>query len=79
MQTLPGAEGPPRFFQLILQEDLLGGWTLIRQWGQTGARGSQRKEHFDDRCAAQLALVERRDQQLAKGYAVMFVHGAGSS
>ena len=79
MQTTPGAEGPPRFLELILQEDLLGGWTLIRQWGQTGARGSHRKEHFEDRCAAQQALVERRDRQLAKGYVVMFIHGGVSS
>ena len=79
MQTLPGAKGPLRFFQLILQEDLLGGWTLIRQWGQTGARGSHRQQHFDSRCAAQQALIEGRDQQLAKGYTVMFIHGAKSS
>ena len=79
MQTTPGTQGPPRFFELILQEDLLGGWTLIRQWGQTGTRGSHRKEHFDDRCTAQQALVDYRDRQLRKGFAVMFIHGGASS
>lgn len=79
MQTMPGASGPPRFYELILQEDLLGGWTLIRQSGRTGVRGNYRKEHFDDRCSAQQALVQHRDRQLAKGYAVMFIHGSVSS
>jgi hypothetical protein len=79
MQTMPGTEGKPRFFELILQEDLLGGWTLIWQAGQTGIRGSHRKQHFDDRCAAQEALVQHRDQMLNKGYAVMFIHGGVSS
>ena len=79
MQTMPGNHGPPRFFELILQEDLLGGWTLIRQSGQTGTRGSHRRQHFDDRCAAQQSLVEHRDQMLAKGFTVMFIHGGASS
>ena len=79
MQTRPDQSGPPRFCELILQEDLLGRWTLIKQAGATGARGSHRRQHFDDRCAAQQALVEHRDRMLAKGYAVMFIHGASSS
>jgi predicted DNA-binding WGR domain protein len=79
MQTPPTAEGPPRFFELILQEDLLGGWSLIRQSGRTGTRGTLRKELFDDQVSAQQALVKHRDQQLRKGFVVMFIHGGGSS
>ena len=78
MQTTPGVEGPPRFYELILQEDLLGGWSLIRQWGRTGTRGTHNKEHFTDQCAAQQALVEHRDRQLDKGFAIMFIHGSSS-
>jgi hypothetical protein len=36
------AEGPeaPRYYQIMLQQDLLGGWTLFREWGQQGGRAS---------------------------------------
>ena len=78
MQTAPSTEGPPRFFELILQEDLLGGWSLIRQSGRTGTRGTFRKELFDDQDKAQQALINYRDQQLRKGFVVMFIHGGGS-
>lgn len=74
MQTLPHGGTPPAFYQLILQEDLLGGWTLIRQWGAMGKRGVHRREHFDDHHSAQEALIERRDNQLSKGFQIMFVH-----
>ncbi len=75
MQTPPGRGEVPRYYQLILQEDLLGGWSLLRQWGRMGSRGALRKEHFDDRDAAQRALIAHRDQQLKRGFNVMFIHG----
>jgi len=58
-----------------MHPDLLGGWTLIRQWGQSGASGSARKQHFADRDDAQEALVETRDAQVQRGYRVVFVEG----
>jgi len=76
MQSLPGAPEPQRYFQLILQQDLLGGWTLIRESGQQGTRGTVRREQFLDLDAAQAALVKARDQQLKKGFKVMFSQGA---
>ncbi len=76
MQSLPGAPEPQRYVQLILQQDLLGGWTLIRESGQQGARGTLRREQFLDLDAAQSALVKARDQHLQKGYKVMFSQGA---
>ena len=42
MQTRPAAEAP-RYYQLLLEQDLLGGWTLYREWGQQGGRPSARK------------------------------------
>ena len=77
MQTVPGPDGPQRFYQLILQEDLLGGWSVIRQFGAMGERGSQKSEHFHDRDSAQKSLMSHRDRQLKRGYSVMFVHGGG--
>ena len=75
LQIPPREAQPARFYQLILQEDLLGGWTLIRQWGITGQRGSQRREYFDDLDAAQQALSSYRDRQLRDGYSVTFIEG----
>lgn len=76
MQSLPGSPEPTRYYQLILQQDLLGGWTLIRESGQQGARGTLKREQFLDLDAAQVALMKARDQQLKKGYKVMFSQGA---
>lgn len=75
MQIPPQADRPGRFYQLILQEDLLGGWTVIRQWGINGQRGSQRMEYFDDFQQAQQALMQHREKQLKDGFSVTFLQG----
>ena len=72
MQTLPVDGKTASFYQLILQEDLLGGWSLIRQWGLMGKRGVHRKEYYDDQQSAQTALMAIRDQQMEKGFRVMY-------
>lgn len=76
MQSLPSSPEPQRYFQLILQQDLLGGWSLIRESGQQGTRGSVRREQFLDLDSAQAALIKARDQHLKKGFKVMFSQGA---
>ena len=76
MQSNPGSAEPQKYFQLILQQDLLGGWSLIRETGQQGTRGSLKREQFLDLEAAQAALVKARDQQLKRGFRVMFSQGA---
>jgi predicted DNA-binding WGR domain protein len=75
MQTPPVANAPQRYYQLILQQDLLGGWTLIRESGQLGARSTVRREQYLDFRAAQDAMEKARDQQLKKGLKVMFSQG----
>ena len=76
MQTKPGANESPRYFHLILQQDLLGGWMLIREWGQQGGRASLKREVFLERDAAEQALMGYRDAQIRKGFHVMFAQGA---
>jgi predicted DNA-binding WGR domain protein len=76
MQSMPGSIEPQRYVQLILQQDLLGGWTLIRETGQQGTRGSLRREQFLNLEAAQEAMIKARDQHLKKGLKVMFSQGA---
>ncbi len=74
---LPAIENKaPRYYHLLMQRDLLNGWTVVREWGRQGAGGRVKSEHFDTQEAAQTALLRVRDTQLKKGYRVVFVQGA---
>ncbi len=75
MQTGFMENKPPRYYQLILEKDLLGGWAVVREWGQQGAGGRLKREHFNDQGDAQNALMQIRDKQLARGYKVVFIQG----
>lgn len=66
---------PPRYYHLLLQQDLLGGWSLIREWGYQGAGGRVRRDHHATREAAEAALLALRDDQIDRGYRVVFVQG----
>lgn len=73
MQIPPMGDKAPRFYHLHLQEDLLEGWSLIREWGYQGARGRVTREHYPDRETAENALIQVRDEQLKRGYQVVFM------
>ncbi|MBI5450181.1 MAG: WGR domain-containing protein [Gammaproteobacteria bacterium] len=77
MQIAAAPDKAPRFYNLLLQQDLLGGWSLIREWGQQGRAGRVIREHFTEREAAETALIDARDIQLKKGFRVVFVQGEG--
>lgn len=73
---MPGTEmGAPRFYHLAIQQDLIGGWTLVREWGFQGSAGRVAKENHDTLEAAVDALIRIRDLQLRKGYRVVFAEG----
>jgi predicted DNA-binding WGR domain protein len=79
MQTPPGDDRPPRFYHLILQRDLLGGWSLLREWGTQGSGGRTLRDHHPDRDAALTAMMRIRDEQLRRGYRVVFLEGEQAS
>jgi hypothetical protein len=60
----------------MLERDLLGGWTLVRETGQSGGRSSVRRDHYLDQAEALAALEHARDLQLKKGFQLMFAQGA---
>lgn len=65
-----GADAP-RFVRLSLQQDLLGGWELLRESGQHGARSQMRRElhlHAED---ARLAFAKARDAELHRGFSLI--------
>lgn len=73
MQIPPEGNKAPRYYHLHLQEDLLEGWTLVREWGYQGAGGRLMREHFSNREDAEAAMLRVRDEQLSRGYLVVFV------
>ncbi|MBD3609098.1 MAG: WGR domain-containing protein [Gammaproteobacteria bacterium] len=75
MQTPPNPEKPPRFYHLFLQEDLLDGWTLVKETGNQGSSGRLQREHYNSREEAQAALIKVRDAQVKRGYRVVFAKG----
>ncbi|MEO8461353.1 MAG: WGR domain-containing protein [Dokdonella sp.] len=75
MQTKPAASEAPRYYQLDLEQDLLGGWTLYREWGQPGGRSLRKREIFLERDSALLAFESARDAQIKRGFHIMFTRG----
>lgn len=75
MQMPATDDRAPRYYHIHLQEDLLEGWTLVREWGFQGAGGRLHKEHFTVREDAEQAMIKVRDDQLKRGYQVVFVQG----
>ncbi len=76
LQQRPDGHEAPRFVQLMLQPDLLGGWSLVRESGLIGGRSQLRREQFDDQAGAMAALQAARDQQLKRGFQLMFAEGS---
>jgi predicted DNA-binding WGR domain protein len=75
MQKSAEQNAAPRFYHVLIQQDLLGGWTLVREWGNQGSAGRVKKQHFINRDEAEHALLESRDDQLDRGYKVVFLEG----
>ncbi|MHC1478891.1 WGR domain-containing protein [Frateuria aurantia] len=79
LQIQPDQAEPVRFYQLSLEQDLLGGWTLYREWGIQGGRASLKREQFLSHTEALTAFAKHRDAQLKRGFRVMFSQGADAS
>ncbi|HEX7814468.1 WGR domain-containing protein [Dyella sp.] len=75
MQTAPGAAEAPRYVQIVLEQDLLGGWTLYRETGTQGGRATLKRDQYLERDEAIAAFEKTRDAQLKRGYRVMFSQG----
>ncbi len=75
LQQRPDGPEAPRFVQLMIERDLLGGWTLVRESGRVGSRSQLRREQFPDQSSAEAAFEHARDLQIKKGFQLMFVQG----
>ena len=75
LQKAAEGDKSPKFYQLILQQDLLEGWIVVKEWGNQGSGGRVKREHYETREQAEQALMETRDAQVGRGYHVVFVQG----
>lgn len=75
MQSRPVDGESPRHYTLRLEQDLLGSWVLHREWGSPGGRSGGRREIFAEHDSALAAFERIRDQQLKRGFNVMFARG----
>ena len=75
LQSVPGSADTPRYVQITLEQDLLGGWTLYRESGTEGGRATLKREVYLDRDAALAAFEQARDAQLKRGFKVMITQG----
>ena len=76
LQQRPLAGESPKYVQLVLQQDLLGCWSLLRESGQTGGKATLKREQFLDQAQAVAAFEKARDAQLKRGFQVMVAQGA---
>ncbi|MEO6968105.1 MAG: WGR domain-containing protein [Rhodanobacteraceae bacterium] len=75
LQSLTASKAAPRYYQLALEQDLLGGWTLYREWGAQGGRATLKREVYLQRDDALAAFEHARDIQLKRGFKQMFAQG----
>ena len=75
LQQPPSGNESPRYVQLSLMPDLLGGWELLRETGQTGGRAQLRRELYLQQDEARHAFEKARDAQLKRGFQLMFARG----
>ncbi len=65
----------PKYYHLILQQDMLSGWTVVREWGMQGSAGRVIRNHYSDYAEAEVSLLRIRDMQIQRGYQVVFLQG----
>ncbi|WP_163836748.1 WGR domain-containing protein [Spartinivicinus ruber] len=57
-----------KFYTLLIQKDLFGDWSLLRQWGRIGTKGQTKIDTFASYEEAQAALSKIKQAKLRKGY-----------
>ena len=75
MQSTDYSERTPKYIQLVLQQDLLGGWNLVSESGRQGGRGRIKQMHYETHEQAMDAMLDARDGHLQKGFRVVFLQG----
>jgi len=57
-----------RFYLMMVQRDLFGGASLVREWGRIGSAGQVRFSHYADEGQAVNALTDHMRAKRKRGY-----------
>ena len=68
LQKHDPARNQYRYYNLDVQPNLFGSWSVIREWGRIGRRGQQRVELCDSREEADRVFVAKLRQKRRRGY-----------
>ena len=69
LRRVDPARNMARFYMLDVQQDLFGGWWLIREHGRIGSPGRVIETPFPDMDAAASALARLWRAKVRRGYA----------
>lgn len=76
LQDQPRHGEHPKYCQLLLEEDLFGGWCLVRESGQRGTRPVLKRTQFLAYEPARQALETLLQAQLKRGFRILKGPGA---
>lgn len=68
LRRVDEARNMARFYVLAVQQDLFGGWWLVREHGRIGSPGRVMQHPFPSMDAAASALSKLWRQKVRKGY-----------
>jgi predicted DNA-binding WGR domain protein len=57
-----------RFYNLRLERDLFGAWTLTRHWGRIGRQSREMSAAFDSYHSARQAYRDQAHRRFRRGY-----------
>lgn len=75
LQKVNAQSGGVWFYSIQIQQDLLGEWQIIREWGRSGSSGTIRREAFEAIGPAMENMNLLVEQLREKGYRVVMREG----
>lgn len=63
------------FYAIQIQQDLLGRWQVIRNWGKSGSSGTMQQKPYETLDEAVIAFQALKRQLLDKGFRVVMQEG----
>ena len=59
-----------RFYRLSVHPNLFGEWTLFKEWGRIGRKGTMRLEWYATKDEAETILLTIENRKRRKGYSL---------
>ena len=75
LQRLNPSNGRLAYYDIQIQRDLFGHWSVIREWGRAGSPGTVRQVAFETHEGATTSMTSWLNQLTAKGYQVVMREG----